>query len=153
MKTVNKIIGGKPINVGSIKVQELLPNNGEFLSPFLVFHHGIAKIEQHIPIAKQGVGPHPPVGLVPSVLYIKVVFTIGIAEAITTKYMLVAHNGRVQALASYTANVYQKTYLSMAVNKKCYKFGLIHLRLTKWINQHIILQLRKKPQQLKPMMA
>lgn len=59
MKTVNKIIAGKPINVGSIKVQELLPNNGEFFSPFLVFHHGIAKIEKDIPIAQQGVGPHP----------------------------------------------------------------------------------------------
>ena len=59
MKTVNKIISGHSINVGSIKVQELLPNNGKFLSPFLVFHHGIAKIETHIPIAQQGVGPHP----------------------------------------------------------------------------------------------
>ena len=59
MKTVNKIIAGKPTNVGSIKVQELLPNNGEFFSPFLVFHHGIAKIEKDIPIDQQGVGPHP----------------------------------------------------------------------------------------------
>lgn len=59
MKTVNKIISGRPIDVGSIKVQELLPNNGEFFSPFLVFHHGIAKVEKDIPIAQQGVGPHP----------------------------------------------------------------------------------------------
>ena len=59
MKTVNKIIAGKPTNVGSIKVQELLPNNGEFFSPFLVFHHGIAKREKDIPIDQQGVGPHP----------------------------------------------------------------------------------------------
>ena len=59
MKTVNKIIGGRPIDVGSIKVQELLPNNGEFFSPFLVFHHGIAKIEKDIPMSQQGVGPHP----------------------------------------------------------------------------------------------
>lgn len=59
IRSINKIIGGRPINVGSIKVQELLPNNGEFFSPFLVFHHGIAKIEEHIPIEQQGVGPHP----------------------------------------------------------------------------------------------
>ncbi len=59
MKTVNRIISGRPIDVGSIKVQELLPNNGAFFSPFLVFHHGIAKIEEHIPISQQGVGPHP----------------------------------------------------------------------------------------------
>lgn len=59
VRSIDKILGGRPINVGSIKVQELLPFNGEFFSPFLVFHHGIAKINAQIPLADQGVGPHP----------------------------------------------------------------------------------------------
>jgi len=59
MKTVNKIISGRPINVGSIKVQELLPNNGENANPFLVFHHGVAVADRLIPLKDQGVGPHP----------------------------------------------------------------------------------------------
>lgn len=59
MKTVNKIISGRPINVGSIQVQELLPNGGENANPFLVFHHGVAKANTEIPLKDQGVGPHP----------------------------------------------------------------------------------------------
>lgn len=59
VRGVKKILGGRPINVGSIKVQELLPHNGEFFSPFLVFHHGIAKLDPQIPLEEQGVGPHP----------------------------------------------------------------------------------------------
>jgi quercetin 2,3-dioxygenase len=59
VRGVQQIIKGHPINVGSIKVQELLPNNGEFFSPFLVFHHGIAVADKNIPIHQQGVGPHP----------------------------------------------------------------------------------------------
>ncbi len=59
MKTLKQIIKGHPINVGSIQVQELLPNNGEFFSPFLVFHHGKAVADKNIPTHQQGVGPHP----------------------------------------------------------------------------------------------
>jgi len=59
MKTVQKILTGRSINVGSIQVQELLPHNGEFFNPFLVFHHGIAIADMDIPISQQGVGPHP----------------------------------------------------------------------------------------------
>ncbi len=65
MKTVQQIIKGHPINVGSIQVQELLPNNGEFFSPFLVFHHGKAVAEKNIPVHQQGVGPHPHRGFSP----------------------------------------------------------------------------------------
>jgi redox-sensitive bicupin YhaK (pirin superfamily) len=64
-KTVNKIIHGHAINVGNIKVQELLPNAGEFFSPFLVFHHGKAVADKNIPFHKQGVGPHPHRGFSP----------------------------------------------------------------------------------------
>jgi quercetin 2,3-dioxygenase len=59
MKTIKQIINGRPINVGSIKVQEVLPNNGNFVDPFLVFHHGIAIAEKDVPVHLQGVGPHP----------------------------------------------------------------------------------------------
>lgn len=59
MKTVNKIITGRPINVGSIKVQELLPSDVENANPFLVFHHGVAIADRLIPLKDQGVGPHP----------------------------------------------------------------------------------------------
>lgn len=58
-RSINKIIKGHPINVGSIQVQELLPNDNQFFSPFLVFHHGIAIADKNIPIHLQGVGPHP----------------------------------------------------------------------------------------------
>ncbi len=58
-KTIQKIISGRPINVGSIQVQELLPEGGNFFDPFLVFHHGIAKADKNIPFKDQGVGPHP----------------------------------------------------------------------------------------------
>lgn len=59
MKTVKQIIAGRATNVGSIKVQELLPANGAFQNPFLLFHHGIAVADKNIPVALQGVGPHP----------------------------------------------------------------------------------------------
>ena len=58
MKTVNTIINGHATNVGTIKVQELLPFQ-EFENPFLLFHHGVAVADKHIPVAQQGVGPHP----------------------------------------------------------------------------------------------
>lgn len=58
-KTIKKIVKGHPINVGSIKVQEMLPANGEFHNPFLVLHHGIAVAAKDIPVKLQGVGPHP----------------------------------------------------------------------------------------------
>ncbi len=64
-KTINKIIKGHPINVGNIQVQELLPNGGEFFSPFLVFHHGKAVADKNIPVYQQGVGPHPHRGFSP----------------------------------------------------------------------------------------
>lgn len=59
VRGINKIIGGRKINVGTIDVQELLPSNNEFFSPFLVFHHGVAKADENIPLHLQGVGPHP----------------------------------------------------------------------------------------------
>lgn len=59
MKTVKKIYNGNPINVGSIKVQEMLPTTDGFLDPFLVLHHGIAVADKNIPLEQQGVGPHP----------------------------------------------------------------------------------------------
>jgi redox-sensitive bicupin YhaK (pirin superfamily) len=58
MKTVQQVINRRAINVGSIKVQELLPH-GEFENPFLLFHHGVAITDKNIPIHQQGVGPHP----------------------------------------------------------------------------------------------
>jgi redox-sensitive bicupin YhaK (pirin superfamily) len=65
VRGINKIINGHAINVGNIKVQELLPNAGEFFSPFLVFHHGKAVADKNIPFHKQGVGPHPHRGFSP----------------------------------------------------------------------------------------
>lgn len=65
MKTIQQIISGRNINVGNIKVQELLPNNDGFYDPFLVFHHGKAKASEHTPAHKQGVGPHPHRGFSP----------------------------------------------------------------------------------------
>ena len=59
MKTVKQIINGKPINVGSIQVKELLPHRHDFFNPFLVFHHGVAVIDKNMPLEQQGVGPHP----------------------------------------------------------------------------------------------
>lgn len=59
MKTIKQIINGRNINVGSIKVKELLPNSQHSLNPFLVFHHGVAVIDKDIPLEQQGVGPHP----------------------------------------------------------------------------------------------
>lgn len=58
-KNIHQIISGKPTQVGTIQVQELLPYNGQFFDPFLVFHHGIAVADAQIPIHLQGVGPHP----------------------------------------------------------------------------------------------
>jgi len=36
-RTIKQIINGRTTNVGSIKVQELLPFNEAFFDPFLVF--------------------------------------------------------------------------------------------------------------------
>ncbi len=58
-RTIKKIVTGRSINVGSIKVQEMLPADGEFFNPFLVLHHGIAVSDKNIPAKQQGVGPHP----------------------------------------------------------------------------------------------
>ena len=58
MKTVYKILNGHSTNVGSIKVQELLPDE-QFENPFLLFHHGVAIADKNIPVHLQGVGPHP----------------------------------------------------------------------------------------------
>ncbi|HAK11905.1 MAG TPA: pirin family protein [Chitinophagaceae bacterium] len=58
-KTIQRILKGRPINVGSIRVQELLPTQDGYMDPFLVFHHGIAPYEKNIPVKHQGVGPHP----------------------------------------------------------------------------------------------
>ncbi|MBN8836965.1 MAG: pirin family protein [Sphingobacteriia bacterium] len=58
MKTVKQIINGHATNVGTIKVQELLPAE-QFENPFLLFHHGIAVADKQVPIPQQGVGPHP----------------------------------------------------------------------------------------------
>jgi redox-sensitive bicupin YhaK (pirin superfamily) len=58
-KTIQRILKGRPINVGSIRVQELLPAPDGYMDPFLVFHHGIAPYEKNIPVKQQGVGPHP----------------------------------------------------------------------------------------------
>lgn len=59
MRTIKKIYNGRPINVGSIQVQELLPSEDGFVDPFLVLHHGVAVADEHIPLHLQGVGPHP----------------------------------------------------------------------------------------------
>jgi len=64
-KKIKQIENGHPLNVGSIKVQELLPNKAGFFDPFLVFHHGMAKASEHIPANKQGIGPHPHRGFSP----------------------------------------------------------------------------------------
>ncbi|HRD43517.1 MAG TPA: hypothetical protein PLN30_07170, partial [Ferruginibacter sp.] len=58
-KSINKIETGRPINVGSMKVRELLPTASGFFDPFLVFHHAETVIDKNIPISQQGVGPHP----------------------------------------------------------------------------------------------
>jgi redox-sensitive bicupin YhaK (pirin superfamily) len=65
VRGIKQIIKGRAINVGSIKVQELLPDNGEFFNPFLVFHHGKAVADKNIPTHLQGVGPHPHRGFSP----------------------------------------------------------------------------------------
>ena len=65
MKTVKKIYSGKATNVGSIKVQELLPSIDGFLDPFLVLHRGIAIADENLPLKEQGVGPHPHRGFSP----------------------------------------------------------------------------------------
>jgi len=58
-RSIYKVVNGRSINVGSIKVQELLPTEGNFHNPFLVLHHGIAIADKHIDLKLQGVGPHP----------------------------------------------------------------------------------------------
>lgn len=65
MKTIKKIYTGKATNVGSIKVNELLPSEDGFFDPFLVLHHGIAVADKNIPLKQQGVGPHPHRGFSP----------------------------------------------------------------------------------------
>lgn len=65
MKTVQQVITGRAIKVGTIQVQELLPHQGSFFNPFLVFHHGIAIADKNIPLNEQGVGPHPHRGFSP----------------------------------------------------------------------------------------
>ena len=64
-KTIKKIEKGRPINVGSMKVRELLPTDSGFFNPFLVFHHAETVISKTIPICQQGVGPHPHRGFSP----------------------------------------------------------------------------------------
>ena len=64
-KSINKIETGRPINVGSMKVRELLPTASGFFDPFLVFHHAETVIDKNIPISQQGVGPHPHRGFSP----------------------------------------------------------------------------------------
>ncbi len=64
-KTIKKIEKGHPINVGTMDVQELLPNASGFFDPFLVFHHANSKIDKNIPLQLQGVGPHPHRGFSP----------------------------------------------------------------------------------------
>jgi redox-sensitive bicupin YhaK (pirin superfamily) len=65
MKTIKKIYSGRSTNVGSIKVEELLPSEDGFFDPFLVLHHGIAIANKDIPLKQQGVGPHPHRGFSP----------------------------------------------------------------------------------------
>ncbi|HEY0262778.1 MAG TPA: pirin family protein, partial [Chitinophagales bacterium] len=64
-RTIKSLEGGRTINVGSIGVQELLPNKNGFFDPFLVFHHGYNKVNPEIPVKQQGVGPHPHRGFSP----------------------------------------------------------------------------------------
>ena len=55
-KTIKKIEKGRPINVGSMKVRELLPTDSGFFNPFLVFHHAETVISKTIPISQQPMG-------------------------------------------------------------------------------------------------
>lgn len=64
-KTIQQLLNGRAINVGSFDVQELLPEKGNFFNPFLVFHHGKTTADKNIPIKEQGVGPHPHRGFSP----------------------------------------------------------------------------------------
>jgi redox-sensitive bicupin YhaK (pirin superfamily) len=65
MRTIQNILKGRPINVGSIKVRELLPNGDAMFDPFLVFHHGVAVISPTEDPTKAGVGAHPHRGFSP----------------------------------------------------------------------------------------
>lgn len=66
MKTIQKILNGTSTNVGTIKVQEMLPYaNHQFFDPFLVFHHGVLVADKNVPTKLQGVGPHPHRGFSP----------------------------------------------------------------------------------------
>lgn len=64
-KTIQQLLKGRAINVGSFDVQELLPEKGNFFNPFLVFHHGKTTADKNIPTKEQGVGPHPHRGFSP----------------------------------------------------------------------------------------
>lgn len=65
-RTIKQIENGRPINVGTAKVQELLPAGGfGFFDPFLVFHHADNRIDENIPLHQQGVPPHPHRGFSP----------------------------------------------------------------------------------------
>lgn len=64
-RTIKSLENGRTTNVGTIHVQELLPNKDGFFDPFLVFHHGSNKINKDIPFKQQGVDPHPHRGFSP----------------------------------------------------------------------------------------
>lgn len=143
-RSVSHLLYAHPVDMGGLPIRQPLPTQQvQQVDPFLLIHHADIKAPSTIDPDDAGVGPHPHRGFSP----VTFIFKGGVHHRDSRGNNSTVYAGGAQWLNAgmgiFIAKDHHMIFMRLAVGKKLFSCGSIHLQDTKWISLLTFLFRRK----------